>query len=271
MQTELNLWLRTMYSRAWVRVRSTYGEPAWLAVNLAVPLLSSSAMGLLYRSTGVGEYAGFAILGGIMLAFWGNVLWAMASQFNWDKEEGIFEIYLVSPAPISAVLVGMSLGGILATAPSAVFVGLVGWRFFAVTMHPSWFAVFLTFLLTLASLYAMGMLLSSLYLAYGREAESLNNAISEPINFLSGIYFPSIGVGSPFPFALQIVASFIPLTIGMDALRKSVFYANGLNVVWSNLVILAVMAVVLLALGDRALKLLEERGRREGTLVVRLR
>jgi len=99
MQTELNLWLRTMYSRAWVRVRSTYGEPAWLAVNLAVPLLSSSAMGLLYRSTGVGEYAGFAILGGIMLAFWGNVLWAMASQFNWDKEEGIFEIYLVSQRP----------------------------------------------------------------------------------------------------------------------------------------------------------------------------
>ena len=271
MQFDLNLWYRTMYSRAWVRIKSTYGEPVWLAVNLAVPLLSSSAMALLYRSAGLGNYSGFAILGGIMLAFWGNVLWSMASQFNWDKETGIFEIYLVSPAPISAILVGMSLGGILATVPSAVFVSLFGWVFFSVSINPSWLAVFLTFVLTLASLYAMGMLLSSLYLAYGREAESLNNAIGEPINFLSGIYFPSIGAGSPFPFALQIVASFIPLTIGMDALRKSVFYADGIRAVWLNLVILAGMAAILLYVGDRALKSLEERGRRQGTLVVRLR
>jgi membrane protein implicated in regulation of membrane protease activity len=57
----------------------------------------------------------------------------------------------------------------------------------------------------------------------------------------------------------------------MDALRKSIFYADGIRAVWLNLVILATMAVILLFLGDRALKSLEERGRREGTLVVRLR
>jgi len=260
-----------MYSRAWVRVQSTFGEPLWLAVNLAVPLLSSLAMALLYASAGISKYTGFAILGGIMLAFWGNVLWSMASQFNWDKEEGIFEIYLVSPAPITAILVGMSLGGILATVPSAALVALIGWVFFSASINPSWIAIFLTFILALASLYAMGMLMSSLYLAYGREAESLNSAFAEPINFLSGLYFPSIGIGSPFPFALQVAASLIPLTIGMDALRKSVFYAGNVAAVGVDLVILAVMAVVLLFLGDRALKALENRGRRQGTLVVRLR
>jgi ABC-2 type transport system permease protein len=117
----------------------------------------------------------------------------------------------------------------------------------------------------------MGMLMSSLYLAYGREAESLNSAIGEPINFLSGLYFPSIGIGSPFPFALQLAASLIPLTIGMDALRKSVFYANDISAVGVDLVVLAVMAAVLLVLGDKALTALENRGRRQGTLIVRLR
>jgi ABC-2 type transport system permease protein len=268
---QVELWFRTMYSRAWVRVRSTYGEPLWVAVNLAVPLLSSLAMALLYGSTGLSRYTGFAILGGIMLAFWGNVLWSMASQFNWDKEVGIFEIYLVSPAPITAVLVGMSLGGILATLPSAALVALIGWAVFSTTVTPAWDAVFLTFALTLASLYAMGMLMSSLYLAYGREAESMNSAIGEPISFLSGLYFPSIGAGSPFPFALQLAASVIPLTIGMDALRKAVFYADSIRNVQFNLEILAVMAVILLYLSDRALTALENKGRREGTLVVRLR
>lgn len=260
-----------MYARAWVRVRSTFGEPAWLAVNLSVPLLSSLAMALLYGSAGMSKYTGFAILGGIMLAFWGNVLWSMASQFNWDKEEGIFELYLVSPAPITAILVGMSLGGILATIPSAALVAVLGWLFFFSSINPSWVAVILTFLLTLASLYAMGMLLSSLYLAYGREAESLNSAIGEPINFLSGLYFPSIGIGSPFPFAIQLAVSLIPLTIGMDALRRSVFYGGGIGAIWLDMVVLAVMAVVLLYLGDKALTALENRGRRQGTLVVRLR
>jgi ABC-2 type transport system permease protein len=228
-------------------------------------------MALLYSSTGLSKFTGFAILGGIVLAFWGNVIWAMASQFNWDKEVGIFEIYLISPAPISAILVGMSLGGILATAPSALFVAIIGAIFFPMSISPSWGIVLLTFFLTLASLYAMGMVLSSLYLAYGREAESLNNAIGEPINLLSGLYFPSIGVGSPFPFAVQVAASLIPLTIGMDALRKAVFQTGNVGGVWLDLLVLAVMAVVLLFLGDRALKALEERGRRQGTLVVRLR
>lgn len=271
MKLQVELWFRTMYSRAWVRVRSTFGEPVWVAVNLAVPLLSSLAMALLYGSTGLSNFTGFAILGGIMLAFWGNVLWSMASQFNWDKEVGIFEIYLISPAPITAILVGMSLGGILATVPSAALVACIGWAFYFASIKPAWDAVLLTFVLTLMSLYAMGMLMSSLYLAYGREAESMNNAIGEPISFLSGLYFPSIGIGSPFPFAMQLAASLIPLTIGMDALRKSVFYADGIQGIWLNLLILAAMALILLFLGDRALTALENRGRRLGTLVLRLR
>ncbi|HUK51376.1 MAG TPA: hypothetical protein VLV18_10095 [Terriglobales bacterium] len=41
----------------------------WVAINLAVPLLSSLAMALLYGSTGLTRYEGFAILGGVVLAF----------------------------------------------------------------------------------------------------------------------------------------------------------------------------------------------------------
>src|SRR5438132_9023543 len=46
---------------------------------------------------------------GVMISFWGNVLWSMANQFKWDKQVGLFEIYINFPAPISAILVGMSL------------------------------------------------------------------------------------------------------------------------------------------------------------------
>ncbi len=250
---------------------SVFNEPLWIAVNIGFPFFSSVALSLLYISAGVKSFVGFAILGGIMISFWGNVLWSMASQFYWDKQVGLFEIYLTSPAPISAILVGMSLGGVVNTVPSAVLVAAVGWLFFAPPLNPSWLAVALTFALTLTSLYAMGMILSALYLAYGREAESINEALHEPVSLLSGVYFPSIGNFSPFPFAVQVGASLIPLTIGMDALRRSLFLSEGISSIYLHLIALAIMGVLLLFLSSKAMKFLEEKGRRKGTISVRLR
>src|SRR5947209_20031061 len=132
----------------------------------------------------------------------------------------------------------MSLGGILGTVPSAAMVALLGWIIFAPPIHPFWPAVVLVFSLTLASLYAMGMMLSSLYLAYGREAESINEALHEPVSLISGVYFPSIGNFSPFPFSVQVFASLIPLTIGMDALRRALFFSQGLSSIYLHLIVL---------------------------------
>ncbi len=277
MKVQLSLWLRTAYARMWVRTHSIFGEPLWIIVTIGFPLFTSLAMALLYRSTGLNSAVGFAILGGVMISFWGNVLWSMASQFQWDKQQGLFEIYVSSPAPITAILVGMSLGGILGTAPSAALVAVAGWVFFAPRINPFWPGVIIVFVLTLASLYALGMTLASLYLVYGREAEAMNEAIHEPVSLLSGVYFPSLGGFSPFPFAVQVVASLIPLTIGMDALRRTLFTSSlgqpppGFDAIYPHILALAAMAGILLALAQKALKSLEERGRRTGTIAVRQR
>jgi ABC-2 type transport system permease protein len=264
-------WVRTMKARALVRLWSIFGEPLWIVVSMGFPVLSSLALSLLYYSIGATGYIGFAVLGGVMVSFWGNVLWSMASQFYWDKQEGLFEIYLTSPASITAILIGMSVGGIIGTVPSAIIVSALGWALFHPAVNAAWGGVALTFGLTLASLYAMGMALSSLYLAYGREAESLNEVLQEPVSMLSGLYFPALGGGSPFPLAIQAAASLIPLTIGMDALRKTLFYGNDIGQVWLDLVVLALMAVVLLFLASHTLKYLEKVGRRDGTIAVRIR
>lgn len=268
-----------MKARALVRLWSIFGEPLWIVVSMGFPVLSSLAFFLLYYSMGAVSYVGFAVLGGVMVSFWGNVLWSMASQFNWDKQEGLFEIYLTSPASISAILIGMSVGGIIGTLPSAAIVTAFGWTLISALQLPvpvvgSWLAVALTFALTLASLYAMGMTLSSLYLVYGREAESMNNVLQEPVSLLSGMYFPSVGTFSPFPSAVQIVASLIPLTIGMNALRLALFSTPGadtLALVFPSLAILAAMAVVFMAVSAYSLKALEYKGRKDGTISVRIR
>lgn len=280
MKLQSNLWLKTTYARAWVRTKSIYGEPLWVAVNIGFPFFTSIALALLYQSAGLASGAGFAVLGGVMVSFWGNVLWSMASQFNWDKQQGLFEIYVTSPAPMSAILVGMSLGGILGTAPSAAMVAILGSLIFGIPASPVWPAVALVFGLTLASLYAMGMALSSLYLVYGREADSVNEALHEPVSFLSGVYFPT---SFPSFSALQAVALLIPLGVGMDALRKTLFtcppagncipatFQSVLPTIYLNITLLSVMGAVLLLASSKALKILEKKGREKGTIAVRLR
>lgn len=265
------LWYRTMRARAWVRVRSMYGEPLWLIVGIAFPLFTSFGLGFLYRSAGSSGTAGFAVLGGVAVSFWSNVIWSMATQFYWDKQEGIFELYLISPAPISAILVGMSLGGFLGTAPSALLVGVIGWRYFGSSVDPAWGWVALSFSLTLVALYAVGMLLASLYLAYGREAESLNDAVQQSVSMFSGLYFPSIGQSSPFPLGLQVVVSLIPLTIGMDALRRAVYLPFETADLYNDVAVLAVMAVLFLIASKVLTDYMRTKGRRDGTLVVRIR
>src|SRR5438128_157631 len=271
MNPRASLWLKTVYARTWVRTKSIYGEPLWVAVNVGFPFFTSLALSLLYSSAGLKAGIGFAFLGGVMVSFWGNVLWSMASQFNWDKQQGLFELYVTSPAPISAILIGMSLGGILGTAPSAMTLAIIGWLLFAPPATPLWPLVALTFALTLASLYAMGMALSSLYLVYGREADSVNEALHEPVSLISGVYFPSVGGISPFPFAAQVGASIIPLTIGMDALRQTLFSTPGFLPLPLEILVLGLMGLVLLFASSKALKFLENKGRKTGTIAVRQR
>jgi hypothetical protein len=68
----------------------------------------------------------------------------------------------------------------------------------------------------------------------------------------------------------------IPLAVGMDALQRTLFSLNSsgvadLTLVYRDILLLAIMGVILLFAASKALKILEEKGRRAGTIAVRLR
>ena len=67
------------------------------------------------------------------------------------------------------------------------------------------------------------MMFASLFLLWGREAWHIVNLLQEPVYLLSGTNFPV----SIFPRAVAVVASAIPLTAGMDAMRQVLFHATG--------------------------------------------
>jgi ABC-2 type transport system permease protein len=186
-----------------------------------LPLLSVAAYVFVYRAIGAPEeYVGFVVMGGAMTAFWMNVLWSMSSQLYWEKEQGNLALYIIAPGQMMAVLLGMALGGMIATAIRAAAIVLVGSLLFQVTYQfTSFFYLVTVFLLCLIALYGMGMMSSSLFLLLSREAWHIANLAQEPIYLASGFYFPI----KSFPFWVAAAASIIPLTLGLDAMRQLVF------------------------------------------------
>ena len=277
MQTEVTksdgwrLFIRTVIGRAYPRVVGTTRDMNWLFFDIFFPFLTMVGYVFTYRALQApSEYIGFVVLGGAMSAFWFNVLWAMASQLYWEKETGNLTLYIISPTSLMSILLGMALGGLLSTAVRAVFILLLGsWLFQVQFAVVSFWGLFAVFMLTMAALYGMGMMMASLFLLFNREAWHIANLIEPPVMLFSGFYFPV----KAFGFWPGLVASLIPLTMGMDAMRQLAFpsgEALGLLPVKTEILILIGLSVVFIGAARSVLAYMEKLAIRQGKISDRL-
>jgi ABC-2 type transport system permease protein len=261
--------LGAVTARANVRIRAAFRERSWLIGETVFPLLSMATFVYVYRGLHAPRaFEAFAVLGGAMVAYWNNVLWSMASQFFWEKEQGQLQLYLITPVSRMSILLGMALGGMLATTTRAIVILAAGlWLFhvpFPLERVPGALGLFL---LTLGALYGLGMILSSVFFLWGREAWNTATLFQEPVYLLSGFYFPVRALGT----LVASLAGFIPITLGLDGIRQILYgqAAHGfLPVAWI-VPLQAGLLVVYLLLAHRALLFMENLGKREGRLTIR--
>jgi ABC-2 type transport system permease protein len=267
MSVPFRLFLAAALARTYPRVAWLFRSRFWVIQETVLPVLAVSAFAYAYRSMNAPPaYTGFVVLGAAMTTFWLNVLWGMGAQLYWERDSGNLEHYIMSPAPLMAVLTGMALGGMTTTIVRAAAITVTGVILFDVPFQPtSWWALTAVFLLTLVALYGLGMMFASLFLLWGREAWHLVNLLQEPVYLLSGTNFPV----SIFPKAIAIFASIIPLTAGMDAMRQILFRTPGLFPVWIEVLVLAILAGAFLSAARRFLRVLERWAKEEGRLTVR--
>ena len=262
--------LRAVFGRAYPRIIGLTREPSWLFFEIFLPFLAVSAFVFVYRALDAPEeYIGFVVLGGAMTAFWLNVVWMMAAQFFWEKDQGNLELYFTAPMNLMSILAGMAIGGLVMTSSRALAVIGIGSWLYGVTydiQEPVLLVV--VFFLTMIPLYGLGMLFASLFLMWGREANHLAELLQEPIYFLGGVNFPLRAIG---PIAGLMMAT-LPLAVGLDAMRQLVFAGSeveGVLPVSTEIAILIAMGIVFLVGARIALRYLEHLARREGRLTLR--
>ena len=265
--TGWRLFLKTIMARAYPRIIGQQREKSWMFFDVFLPMLGVSAYVFVYRAIGAPEeYVGFVVMGGAMTSFWMNVLWSMSSQLYWEKEQGNLALYIIAPNSMMAILLGMAVGGLFATALRAVAIIVVGSLMFNVTYSVVSFAQLLfVFLLAMTALYGMGMMSASLFLLLSREAWHISNLMQEPIYLVSGFYFPI----KSFNFWVAAAASFIPLTLGLDAMRQLVFPSGallGFLTVKVEIAVLIGLCAVFLTGAKYLLDYMERLAIREGRL-----
>jgi len=281
--------LRAVWGRAYVRIVGANREPSWIFFDGILPLLGIAAYVFIYEGFFSGSTApearaavnaliGFVVLGGVMIAFWMNVLWSMASQLYWEKEMGNLQLYMMAPMSRMALLGGMAIGGVFMTSVRALVTLVAGIYVFGVHFQlGNPLMIVGVFFVTLIALYGMGMMFASLYLMWGREAYHMSSLLEEPIFLVSGFYFPIGAFGNPnfapWGRAVMIGGSFIPATLGLDALRQLLFPASPQNFafldVQTELMILVGLAIVFFFFARSSLRYMELLARRDGRLTAR--
>ncbi len=261
------LFIKTILARSYPRIIGQQREKSWIFFEIFMPMLAVSSYVFVYRAIGAPEeYVGFVVVGGAMTAFWMNVLWSMSSQLYWEKEQGNLALYIMAPNSMMAVLLGMALGGLVATTIRAVAIIFLGTLMFGVQFTVTSFSqLFAVFFLAMTALYGMGMMSASLFLLLSREAWHISNLAQEPIYLVSGFYFPI----KSFNFWVAAAASFIPLTLGLDAMRQLIFpsgAALGFLNVTVEITVLIVLCFVFLAGAKFLLDYMEKLAIREGRI-----
>jgi ABC-2 type transport system permease protein len=263
--------LRSIYGRAYPRMLGARREPSWVLFEILLPFLTTSAFVFVYRALQAPpEYIGFVVLGGAMTAFWLNILWMMAAQLYWERDQGNLELYFSAPISMMSILFGMALGGLFMSSTRAAVVLLVGALIYNVVFTvDQWLLLLLVFFLTMGALYGLGMVLASFFLLWGREAWHLSQGLQEPVYFVSGLNFPVARLG----FLGVLAVSTIPLAVGLDAMRQLTFagseHATPLLPAWAEAGILLVMAALFIGLARWMLGVIERLARVEGKLTMK--
>jgi ABC-2 type transport system permease protein len=110
------------------------------------------------------------------------------------------------------------------------------------------------------------MAMSSVFLKAGRAFEYYLGLAEEPIQFITGSYFPIFA----HSILLAVFGSMIPLTLGIDGLRQVLVGDYGSPLSWQlEAFILTIYWIIALKLAKISLSWMERLAREKGTLTLR--
>lgn len=165
-----------------------------------------------------------------------------------EKQTGTFDRLLVAPLSLSTIIFGKTVAGF--------FFGLI---LAGVTIFPLAIFAHVAVMNPLLAMFAIAFssmafsalgVVASAYAKWVPEAQMISNFFRFPMVFLAGTFAPL----ETYPFQLQVVSRFLPLTYSVEALRNSITSQAVTGIYLVDIGALSLFTIVFLAIATLVLK-----------------
>jgi ABC-2 type transport system permease protein len=213
-----------------------------------IPVQIKSEVRMLYNENMVGA---FMFVPGTMALILMLISAMMTSiTIAREKEMGTMEILLVSPLKATHIIIGKVAPYLLLSIVDAFVVVFLGNVVFGVPIRGSFLLLAFLVILYITMALSLGILISTIVKTQQVAMFASGFALMLPTILLSGFIYPIENM----PVPLQILSNFMPPRWFIDALKQVMLKGNGLNYIWSNVLILIAMTTFFLVLSVKKFK-----------------
>ena len=188
------------------------------------------------------NYFQFVAPGIIAMVVMMSLMTGLPHAISYEKDIGTLDGMLAAPINRLSIILGKVLAQTVRGMAQAFIILLLAVLLFGVVIEGNILLVIALLILTVFSFVGLGILITS-FTENEETATMVMMTLMFPMMFLSGVFFPL----QQMPGYMQSIAYFLPLTYATTALRKIIVLGADISSVMTDITILLVFGIVLLA------------------------
>ncbi len=227
----------------------------WLSILLAVSTfyfiskLLNQGNGFYLKEYQAG-YFPYVLIGIAFSGYFSTAMHTFAGNIRNEQVTGTLEAMLVTPTPLSTIVISLSLWDFIFTSISAVIYLLFGALLFKVDLTQiNIFAALVILALTVVSLSCIGIISASFIIVF-KKGDPISWLVTISSSFFSGVFFP-INV---LPKPLQFFSYLSPLTYSLKGLRHAILQGYNFKMLSNEIGILFIFCILLMPLSIKIFK-----------------
>lgn len=172
-----------------------------------------------------------------------SLMTGLPHAISYEKDIGTLDGMLVAPINRLSIILGKVMAQTVRGMVQGFIILGLAMGLFGVVIYGSFLLVILLILLIVFSFVGLGILITS-FTENEETAGMVMMTLMFPMMFMSGVFFPV----NQMPGFMQTVAHALPLTYASQAMRKVMLLGAGVPAITTEIVILGVFGVVMLAI-----------------------
>lgn len=209
-----------------------------------------------------GDYFSFVIIGIALGGYFGVGLTGFSSALRQAQVTGTLEATMMTPTPISLVIIGSALWSYTYTTFRVFVYLLFGVLFLTLDLSRANIpAALLILALSIIAFASMGIMAASVIMVIKR-GDPVSGVLSNTANLLGGVFYPV----AILPAGLQLFSYLLPLTYALHGMRLAMLNGAGWAELSPDILALLLFCVLLAPLSLLLFRWAVERARAEGTL-----